>query len=176
MDTLAASLRRLASTAPAQPLPIANQTGLDGTWDIDLKWDLKVVQVTANMSTSSNELIFDAIGKIGLKLDHGDVPQPVLSIMKATQQPTPNAANIATLLPPLVEPRFEVASVRACAPNSGNGRVRATVGPGGNRHRQLHTDFRPDRPSLGAEADRPTGGAAGWLGQSAAPPPARDHG
>ncbi len=131
MDTLAASLRRLASTAPGQPLPIANQTGLDGTWDIDLKWDLKVVQVTANMSTSSNELIFDAIGKIGLKLDHGDVPQPVLSIVKATQQPTPNAANIATLLPPLAEPRFEVASVRACAPNSGNGRVRATVGPGG---------------------------------------------
>jgi hypothetical protein len=101
-----------------QPLPIANQTGLDGTWDIDLKWGLKVVQVTANMSTSSNELIFDAIGKIGLKLDHGDAPQPVLSIMKATQQPTPNAANIATLLPPLAEPRFEVASVRACAPNS----------------------------------------------------------
>ena len=131
MDTLAASLRRLASTAPGQPLPIANQTGLDGKWDIDLKWDVKVVQVTANMSTSSNELIFDAIGKIGLKLDHGDVPQPVLSIMKATEQPTQNAANIATLLPPLATPRFEVASVRACAPNSGNGRVRATVGPGG---------------------------------------------
>lgn len=131
MDTLAASLRRLASPAPGQPLPIANRTGLDGTWDIDLKWDLKIVQVTANMSTSSNELIFDAINKMGLKLDHGDVPQPVLSIVKATEQPTPNAANIATLLPALAEPRFDVASVRPCEPNSGDGRVRATVGPGG---------------------------------------------
>ncbi len=131
MDTLAASLRRLASTTPAQPLPIANQTGLDGTWDLDLKWELKTVRVTANMSTSSNELILDAINKIGLKLDHGDVPQPVLSIVKATERPTPNAANLATLLPPLPEPRFDVASVKACEPDSGTGRVRATFGPGG---------------------------------------------
>ncbi len=131
METLAASLRRLVSTTPGQPLPIANQTGLDGTWDLDLKWDLKIIQVSANTSTSSNELIFDAIGKIGLKLDHGDVPQPVLSIVKAIRRPTPNAANIAALLPPLAEPRFEVASVRACTPNSGDGRTRATVGPGG---------------------------------------------
>ena len=40
------------------------------------------------------------------KIDHGDIPQPVLSIVKATEQPTPNAANIATLLPALAEPRF----------------------------------------------------------------------
>lgn len=131
MDTFAASLRRLASTTPAQPLPIANQTGLEGTWDIDLKWDLKMAQVTANMSTSSNELIFDAINKMGLKLDHGDVPQPVLSIVKATEQPTPNSADIATLLPPLPVPEFEVASVKACEPNSGTGRVRADFGAGG---------------------------------------------
>ena len=132
MDTLAASLRRLASTTPGQPLPIANQTGLDGTWDIDLKWDLKMVQVTANMSTSSNELIFDAINKTGLKLDRGDVPQPVLSILKATEQPTPNAANLATLLPALAEPSFDVESVKPCDENSGSGQVRSTFGPGGN--------------------------------------------
>ncbi len=132
MDTLAASLRRLASPVPGQPLPIANQTGLDGMWDIDLKWDLKMVQVTANMSTSSNELIFDAINKLGLKLEHGDVPQPVLSIVKATEQPTPNAANIATVLPKLAEPRFDVASVKPCDPNSGTGQVRSIFGPGGN--------------------------------------------
>ncbi len=132
MDTLATSLRRLASTTPAQPLPIANQTGLDGTWDIDLKWDLKMVQGTANMSTSSNEQIFDAINKAGLKLDRGDVPQPVLSIVKATEEPTPNRPNISTLLPALAESTFEVASVKACDSNSGTGQVRATFGPGGN--------------------------------------------
>ena len=132
MDTLAASLRRLANTAPGQPLPIANQTGLDGTWDIDLKWELKMVQISANASTSSNELIFDAINKAGLKLDHGDIPQPVLSIVKATGQPTPNAPNIATVLPTLAEPRFEVASVKPCDSNSGTGQVRATFSPGGN--------------------------------------------
>ncbi|HEY3835026.1 MAG TPA: TIGR03435 family protein [Bryobacteraceae bacterium] len=131
MDTLAASMRRLASTTPGQPLPIANQTGLEGTWDIDLKWDLKMIQVTANMSTSSNELIFDAINKMGLKLDHGDVPQPVLSIVKATGQPTPNAANIATLLPVLPVPEFDVASVKACDSDPGTGQGRATFGPGG---------------------------------------------
>ncbi len=131
MDTLAASLRRLAGTAPGQPLPIANQTGLDGTWDIDLKWDLKIVHVTSNISRPGNELIFDAIDKAGLKLDHGDVPQPVLSIVKAIGQPTPNPANIATLLPALAEPRFDAASVKPCEPNSGDGRVRATVGPDG---------------------------------------------
>ncbi len=126
MDTLAASLRRLASTTPAQPLPIANQTGLDGTYDIDLKWGLKMVQVTANSSMSSNELIFDAINKAGLRIDHGDVPQPALSIMKATEQPAPNAANIATLLPALAEPTFDVAStVKACDSDSGTGQVLA---------------------------------------------------
>jgi uncharacterized protein (TIGR03435 family) len=131
MDTLAASLRRLGSPTPGQPLPIDNQTGLDGTWDLDLKWDLKMVQVTANMSTSSNELIFDAINKMGLKLDRGDVPQPVLSIVKATAQPTPNAANIAAVLPALPVPGFDVASVKACDSDSGTGQVRATFGPGG---------------------------------------------
>jgi len=132
MDTLAASLRPLASPTPRQPLPIANQTGLDGTWDLDLKWDLKVALVTPNGSTSANELIFDAVNKAGLKLDRGDVPQQVLSIVKAAGQPTPNAANLATLLPALAEPRFGVASVKSCDENSGSGQVRSTFGPDGN--------------------------------------------
>lgn len=131
MDTIAATLRRYASTAPGQPLPVANQTGLDGTWDLDLKWELKWVQVTATMSSSSNELIFDAISKAGLKLEHGDVPQPALTIVKATEQPTANAAAIAAVLPALAEPRFDVASVKRCDPDSGTGQARANFGPGG---------------------------------------------
>jgi uncharacterized protein (TIGR03435 family) len=51
--------------------------------------------------------------------------------MKATEQPAPNAANIATLLPALAEPTFDVASVKACDSDSGTGQVRATFGPGG---------------------------------------------
>ena len=86
-----------ASTTPGQPLPIANPD--QARWNVgyrssgieDGAGDREHVDV------SSNELIFDAINKMGLKLDHGDVPQPVLSIVKATEQPTLNAANIAAL-------------------------------------------------------------------------------
>ncbi len=90
-----------------------------------------MVHLIQGASMPSNELIFDGIDKAGLKLDHGDVPQPVLSIVKATAQPTPNAANIATLLP-LAKPGFDVTLFKPCDEFSATGQVRANFGPGGN--------------------------------------------
>ncbi len=89
--------------------PILDSTGLDGTWDIDLKYPI------ASLGAAFPGM--DALQKLGLKLDPGKVPQSVLTVESVEEQPSANPSEVAAALPPLPAPAFEVASIRPCADN-----------------------------------------------------------
>jgi uncharacterized protein (TIGR03435 family) len=76
----------------------------------------------------------DALDKqLGLKLEEVKVPLPVIMVVSANKTPTPNAPDIAKMLPP--EPtEFDVAEIRPSAPAAaGNGPIRMgmQIQPGG---------------------------------------------
>jgi hypothetical protein len=100
--------------------PVADQTGLGGAWDFDLKWTDKRSLPYAGADGVN---LLDAIDRqMGLKLATGKVPMPVLVVDRVNQKPTPNSPEMATLLPPLPPPEFEVASIRPIRPGTPPGR------------------------------------------------------
>jgi len=93
-------------------LPVADSTGLDGDWDLDLH--IAAGNVAAGATSGG---IIDAIERLGLKMEPGKVPQPVLSVESVDEQPSENPPGVAAALPPLPAPKFEVASIRPCEDN-----------------------------------------------------------
>ena len=133
MDEFVAGLRRLAGPFFKGGLPVINLSGIDGSWDIDIKY----AQIATRTSPTGEETlngnaIFEAIDKqLGMKLVIGEAPQEVLSVVNV-KRPTPDAEGIAAALPPLPPPQFEVAVVRSCGPNGAPGRTqRPRIEPGG---------------------------------------------
>ena len=140
MDEFASGLRRLAAAVYFENRPLVNSTGLEGRWDIDLKYPVRVTRISAAGTTSVENAngIFEAIEKqLGLRLELGTAPQPVLAVESVNEQPTPNAPGVDAALPPLPPPQFEVASLRICDTNERlvpprfepGGRVTATCVP-----------------------------------------------
>jgi len=128
MDDLAQDLRDMANGYVTNPA--VNQTGIDGRWDFTIKWTSRGQLAAAGSDGIS---IFDAVEKqLGLKLEPGKVPVSVLVVDSANEKPTPNAADIAKVLPNLAPAEFEVADVKPSKPDAGetraqirNGRVNA---------------------------------------------------
>jgi uncharacterized protein (TIGR03435 family) len=100
MDEFAQTIRPRLSPGLGK-LPVLNSTGLDGAWDFDLE-----VPVGTRL--------IDALPSIGLRMEEGDVPQPVLAVESVNRQPSANPSGIAGSLPPLPAPVFEVASLKPC--------------------------------------------------------------
>jgi uncharacterized protein (TIGR03435 family) len=107
MEGFAAALRRVASADVTGP--VANLTGLRGSWDFDLRWTDR----RSLTSAASDITLVRAISEqLGLVLGLKPVRMPVLVVDHANQKPTPNPPGTATLLPP---PEFDVASIKASA-------------------------------------------------------------
>ncbi len=97
------------------PGPISDNTGLKGTWDFDLKWSNRVQLATAGGEGIS---IYDAIDKqLGLKLGKQLSPVPVVVVDSVNEMPTPNAPDLAKVLPPLPPPEFDVATIKPAKPD-----------------------------------------------------------
>ena len=88
--------------------PVLDSTGIEGNWDFDLQYPL----VNLAAAAGGRPGMVDAVQKIGLKLEDGKVPQPVISVESANEQPSPNPPGVAQALPPLPTPEFEVASMK----------------------------------------------------------------
>jgi uncharacterized protein (TIGR03435 family) len=88
-------------------LPVVNETGLDGGWDFTVQYPSQNVP-----ASQAPDALIEALGKMGLRLEAGKVPQPVLNVQSADEQPSANPPGIAEALPPLPLPEFEVASLR----------------------------------------------------------------
>jgi len=113
MESLASTLRNYASDYLDKP--VIDKTGLEGAWDFEFKWMSKGALQRAGADGIS---IFDAVDKqMGLKLELQTSPQKVWLVDNADRKPTPNASDIAKILPPLPPPVFDVAIIKPSAPD-----------------------------------------------------------
>ena len=85
--------------------PVVDTTGMKGAWDFDFRF-------TWQPGTPDAITIFEAVNRLGLKLEAGTAPRPALAIASMADAPTPNVAGIEKLLPAPPLPSFEVAVVR----------------------------------------------------------------
>lgn len=75
MDAFAQSLRRTVS-GPLGNLPVVDNTGLEGGWDLDLSYSQRPMSVNGPAPDGPADAgILDGIDKLGLKLELGKVPQ-----------------------------------------------------------------------------------------------------
>jgi len=95
--------------------PVVDQTGLKGSWDFDLAWSYN------KPSGGNGASLPDALLKqLGLKIESKPIPTPVLVVQSINQKPSPNVADIATLLPPPPPKQFDVAVIREANPMEHN--------------------------------------------------------
>lgn len=133
------SCRNMTSAAIAENLrgmvgayltnPVFDETGLEGTWDFEIKWHARALLTAAGSDATT---IFDAVDKqLGLKLEPQTRPLPVMVVESVNRNPTPNAPGVTTKLPPPPAAEFEVAIVKRSPPDGPsramiqNGRVDA---------------------------------------------------
>jgi uncharacterized protein (TIGR03435 family) len=113
MDELAGRLPVWASAYVSGR--VINQTGLEGAWDFDLKWTSRARTQEAGSSAIT---IADAIDKqLGLKLESKSAPMDVIVVDSVNQKPTENPPGVTSNIPPPPPAQFEVASIRASAPD-----------------------------------------------------------
>ena len=116
--TMDAFVQRLRQIAPDYlAAPVVNETGLEGTWDFQLKWNTRsrIPQADAIRTT-----IFDAVDQqLGLKLSPKSAPAPVLVVDQVNEKPIPNPPGTEKLLPPRVV-QFEVADLKPSPPGQAN--------------------------------------------------------
>ena len=76
---------------------VVDGTELKGAWDFDLKFTPRGLITPAGPMPGTVSL-FDALEKLGLKLDPVDVPLPVIVVDSVTEKPSANLSDIADKL------------------------------------------------------------------------------
>lgn len=114
--------------------PVVDETGLTGAYDFQLEWMGINVYRQAKINPDGPRPVsaFDAVDKLGLHLEEGKRPRPVIVVESANATPTPNAAGVTSKLPTFPT-EFEVAEVRPAKPftpagRAGNPGVLGTIG------------------------------------------------
>ncbi len=103
MEAFAQTLHQMVSGN----LAVVDATRLEGGWDIDFQYAMRM----ANAPGPADSGVLEAADKLGLKLELGKVPQPVLAVESVNEQPSPNPPGVAAALPPLPPPQFDVAAI-----------------------------------------------------------------
>ncbi|HUA57719.1 MAG TPA: TIGR03435 family protein [Verrucomicrobiae bacterium] len=142
--------------------PVVDETRLKGTYDFQLDWmGINVYRAAkANPDGPEAVSVFNAVEKLGLKLEPQNRPMPVIVVDSVNETPTPNPPEVTSKIPNFPT-EFEVAEVRPAktAPPAGTGpmgEARFTNGQleimGATFHGllQFAFDTRPERIS-GAE-------------------------
>jgi uncharacterized protein (TIGR03435 family) len=88
---------------------VVDRTGLEGKYDFTIAFTPKIP--AAIKTTGDPVPIFDAIEKLGLKLDMATVPLPVIVVDNVKREPTPNSEEAMKSFPPLPK-EFEVAALK----------------------------------------------------------------
>lgn len=111
--------------------PVVDMTGLTGSYDFQLDWMGKgpYLAAKANPDGPPAVSIFDAVEKLGLKLDEGTQPTPVIVVDKVNREPADRAPGVTRKMP-IVPTEFDAAEVRPSKPggaqnneHSQNGRL-----------------------------------------------------
>ncbi len=125
--TMAAFTQTLRMLAPGYfgGNPVVDKTGLNGPWDLEVRWTPRGLLTTAG---SDGVSLFDSVAKLGLKLELQDVPIPVVVVDSVNEKPTDNPPGTMTNLP-VVPREFEVAEIKPSAP--GVTQMTGGIQPGG---------------------------------------------
>jgi len=116
MSAFAEQIRRMAGGDLDKP--VVDKTGVQGSWDLTVAW---TARGQLGLAGSEGVSVFDALEKIGLKLEPDTVALPVIVVDHVDRTPTPNAPDIAKILgetPPPTE--FDVADIKPSEPGSKN--------------------------------------------------------
>jgi uncharacterized protein (TIGR03435 family) len=111
----------LGSFGGAFSHPVIDKTGLTKTYDFTFK------RLYANLRTQDEyiHLYTEAFSKqLGLQVVSASVSQPAIVVDKVDHAPTPNAPDIAKLIPAVPDLEFEVASIRPAAESDPSGQIR----------------------------------------------------
>lgn len=94
--------------------PVVDRTGLKGAWNFTVKWSPRVA-MRAYPTPADTITIFDAFEKqLGLKLEFGKIPTPVVVVESANEKPSANSPGVTEKPPAPLE--FEVADIKPGAP------------------------------------------------------------
>jgi uncharacterized protein (TIGR03435 family) len=129
LDCHAASLSALAAAIDSDiggggylSYPVVDATGLNGLYDLEVKWTPKWLLPQAGPAGLS---IFQALEQqLGLKLDFKTTLRPGIVVDSVNEKPTPNSPQLAKIMPPLPPPQFDVATIRPTDPDQQRGRSR----------------------------------------------------
>lgn len=116
MGEFATELRHLDASITR---PVVDQTGLQGAWDINLRFTplFEFQKAVAAGAASPGVKFFDALDSAGLRLEPREQVLAVLVIDSVNRNPAPNPPDTAAKLPP-VAAEFEVAEVKPGKPDS----------------------------------------------------------
>jgi uncharacterized protein (TIGR03435 family) len=112
MDTLAQLLPQMANAYLSNP--VKNMTGLEGSWDFEIRWTARGLLQQAG---ADGVTIFDAMDKLGLKLEPQKLPFPVIVVDRVDQKPTANPPGVTIALPPAPPVEFDVAEIKLTDPD-----------------------------------------------------------
>ena len=129
-NTLAFTCRNMTMTAFAGILPkmrgaadylfnyaVVDRTALEGGWDFNVKWSLRVATPKAPVPAEPVSL-FDAFEKqLGLKLELVKIAMPAIVVESGDEHPTPNSSEMAAKFPP-PPMEFEVAEIKPVDPKT----------------------------------------------------------
>ena len=108
---------------------VVDETELKGAWDFDFKYTPRGM-IGPDGPLAGTITLFDAIEKLGLKLDPVEVPVPVLVVDSVNRKPAANVPNVAELLHiPAAPKEFEVAELKPTDPDFRG--MRLQIQPGG---------------------------------------------
>lgn len=108
---------------------VVDETHLRGAWDFELKFTPRFLVGNGGTAPGSISL-FEAVEKLGLRLDPVEVPLPVIVVDRVNEKPTPNSPKVAEALHKTPPPsQFEVAEIKPTSPDFRGGRIQ--IQPGG---------------------------------------------
>jgi uncharacterized protein (TIGR03435 family) len=115
--TLTAFAETLRRAMGAQTGPVADETGLAGNFDIELRFTPSTLLVLTGSSQGPTPI--EAVERqLGLKLEAKKIPASSIVVDRVNRSPTPNAPEVATAFPPDAPPEFDVATLKLSGPDS----------------------------------------------------------
>jgi uncharacterized protein (TIGR03435 family) len=99
--------------------PVVDMTGLTGSYDFQLDWMGMGLYAAAKANPDGPPAVsmFDALEKIGLKLEEQKKPMPVIAVDHVNRTPADNPPGVTKQIPAVLT-EFEVAEVRPSKPGA----------------------------------------------------------
>lgn len=95
--------------------PIVDKTGLEGNWDLTVSWTRRQ---QLGLAGSEGVSVFEALERIGLRLQPDTLPAPVIVVDRVNRSPTPNATDVEKILGETAAPtEFDVAGIKPSKPD-----------------------------------------------------------